>query len=45
MASDNLVRLDPKNRAILHNRVEVGQVYNIEVDENGVVTLTLKEET
>lgn len=44
MASDNIVRLDPKNRAILHNRVEVGQVYNIDVNENGVVTLTLKED-
>lgn len=44
MARDNLVRLDEKNRAILHDRVKSGQVYEISVDENGTVTLTLKED-
>lgn len=44
MRTDTLVRLDFKNRAILHDRVIVGQVYSIHVDADGVVTLTLKKE-
>lgn len=44
MRNDTLVRLDFKNRAILHDRVVVGQVYSIQVDEDGVVTLRLKDE-